>query len=400
MRPRRRILIVVLGDPEPRPQLPTWRRRDLPPRDAALLAAQLLAWGAEVRLIDLMAEGLGHRVARREVALWRADVVLVYAGGPMADLDPVPDVDELRGLLSGDWGRTPILACGPLAAVWGPELLEAVPALAGALRGGVDEALLRGGLEGVPGLVTRGGATDGLADAPPFPTGVLPAWQLLPMIAYEAGGPRAVPVLMEHAEAARTLAEVAHAIRRGGAGVLVFQDDDVLRDVELASAVARRMIATAPGVPWTVAARADHVDPLVALTLSRGGCQEVTLRWPTGRAGEGLAPLDDPHRPVIENAVDVVRVTGMSPVVEFVIGRPGHGVEVLKAWQRWFRDRDIAVRPRVRLAHPTLSGREGTGLEACLALAGCAANDLEPKDVQRAVRWLSARRPDAVAPSP
>lgn len=396
---RRRVLIVVVADPEPTPQVPSWRRRDLPPRDAALLASQLLAWGAEVRVIDLVGEGLGARVARREVALWRADLVLVYAGGPTADMDPVPDIAELRRFAAGEWRRATLVACGPLAQLYGTQLLEAVPALAGALRGGISRALMEGDLDAAPGLVRRGTEPPG-DEAPPFPDAVLPAWQLLPMAAYEQTGPRAVPVAMAPGGAERAFAEVTHAVRRGGARVLVFEDADVLADPRAARDVSRGMMAAAPGVGWTVNARADHVDPLVALTLSRGGCRQVTLRWPSDHAGEGLPPMDDPHRPVIENAVDVIRVTGMSPVVEFVVGRPGHSLEMLEAWQRWLRDRDIAVRPRVRITHPTPWRPDHPRLDEALALAGCVANALEPAQVQRAVRWLSAGRTDAAAAAP
>ena len=72
---RWRVMIVVTREPTRTPQLATAEAVGIPPWDVAVLAAQLLKLGGEVRVVDQNAEQLAHRLVRREMKLWRADLV-------------------------------------------------------------------------------------------------------------------------------------------------------------------------------------------------------------------------------------------------------------------------------------------------------------------------------------
>ena len=133
--------------------------------------------------------------------------------------------------------------------------------------------------------------------------------------------------------------------------------------------------------------------------LAQGGCTEVLLAAPSGPDAEGRLPMDDPDRAALESAADSVRVTGMHVSVEHVIGRPGHDLEILPAWHRWFHDRRLAVAPRVRVLHADAKGPGEPRLAEALARAGCWDNQLRPKDVERAVRAILPRKSAAPARS-
>ncbi|HEX5010985.1 MAG TPA: hypothetical protein VFY71_11340, partial [Planctomycetota bacterium] len=164
---RWRILLVVTRAPPRGPRLASSEAEGLPPRDAALLAARLIRAGADVRVLDQDSERLVDRVVRREASLWRADLVLLHAGGSFVADNPVPDPRPLRRLLSGWSWRAPLIACGPLAVRYGAELLERLPRLSGALLGDVHPSLVGAFRPGeVPGLLVRGGGDPPPAVAP------------------------------------------------------------------------------------------------------------------------------------------------------------------------------------------------------------------------------------------
>lgn len=395
MKVRWRILLVVTHAPPRGGRLAGSEPLGLPPRDAALMAARLLAAGADVKVLDQDAEGLRPGAVRGEALAWRADLVLLHAGGSFVADDPVPDDGPLRRALVGWRSRAPVVACGPLAARYGAELLERLPRLTGALLGDVHPTLVGAFRPGeVPGLLVRGASAP-----PPVPPGsrdgpgLLPAWHLLLLEALDArspGGLRQLDVLGHPGDPGRTLDEVRHALHRGGARRLAFVDRDFGADPACAREVARGMFAAAPGVPWTCRVRADRLDPMLALALANGGCQEITVVEAGGRHAPGPMPMDDGARPCLEGAVEAARVLGLRAPVEHVVGRPGHSVEVLGAWQRWFRDRRMLVHPQVRVLHAGDRGEGQPRLEEARVRAGCWDNTLRPRDVERAVLEVSA----------
>jgi hypothetical protein len=395
---RWRILLVVTRTPRRGPRFASSEPLGLPPHDAVMAAAQLLHLGAEVRVLDQNLERLSDRVARREARLWRADLVLLHAGGSALADNPVPDAAPLRELLSGWPPRAPLLATGPLAGRYAEELLETIPDLLGALRRGVHPSLV-GAFEPdrVPGLLfRRAGSVVASAPAPDLQADllpdVLPAWHALPLDACGArapGGLRVAGVLCGGSDLDAALAQVRHAVRRAGARRIAFLDRNLARDRDFVEELARSMFAAAPNVAWTCRVRADRLDPMVALALANGGCREVLVTSPSDRDAPALLPMDDPGRPRIESAVEACRVTGMPVAVEHVIGRPGHSRDNLSAWQRWFSDRHMLVHAHVRVLHAGDKGPRTPSLAEAAERAGCWDNALRPKDVERAVRGVS-----------
>ena len=391
---RWRVMIVVTREPTRTPQLATAEAVGIPPWDVAVLAAQLLKLGAEVRVVDQNAEQLAHRLVRREMKLWRADLVLLHAGGSHVAANPIPDGRPLGALLAGWSWPAPILACGPLAERYGEELLKTLPRLDGVLVGPVPPALAQGYEPTMPGIGTLkdGKLVEPVRSEEPLPK-VLPAWQLLPLDSYaetSPNGQRAAVIGPLTDDIDQSLAEVRHAVRRAGARYLVFDDRDLGADPERSSRLARKMFGAAPGIPWTCRLRADRAEPAFVLTLARGGCVEVLVVPPVPHDVSAQTPMDDPARPRFEGAVEAVRVTGMNAAVLHVVGRPGQSRAMLSAWQRWFRDRRILVRPEVLLQH---AGDRGPGLPTLAESrkqAGCWDNGLSPQDVERAVKMLTA----------
>ena len=391
----RRILVVITAAARRGLRLAVPEDHRRLPRDPLEMAARLLRFGAEVRVVDQQGEQLKGRVVRREARLWRADLVLLYAGGSRVRRDPVPDASPLEDLAHGWHAGCRVVAAGPLAELYADELVQRLPGLAGALRGDVSEALVHAGPDDeVPGLwvAGRGGpeplprATD--ADA-------APAWQLLPLEAWarsDLNGKPVAGILTLPGDGPQdvkaSLELVRHAVHRTGAGRLDFEDDDLGARPEFARRLARGMFSAAPGLPWSCRLRADHVDPMLALHLMQGGCTEVLLTAPSGADAPGRLPMDDPDRAPIESAVESLRVSGMSVQVEHVIGRPEHDLEILPAWHRWFHDRRMAVAPRVRVLHAGAKGPAEPKLDEARARAGCWDNELRPRDVERAVRAL------------
>jgi len=406
LRDRWRILIVVTQRPPRGPRLAGAETGGPPPYDVALMTARLLKLGAEVRVIDQDYDRFSHRLARREARLWRADLVLLYAGGSMIENDPVPDPRPLSGLLAGWSWTAPVVAVGPLAARYGEELCRALPRLSGVLAGPVSEELVgRFDPSSTPGL---GVLEDGVlvSNAPLDAEDVepaLPAWHVLPLENYPGRGPQRTRMAIiggAPRDLTGTLAEVRHAVNRAGARFLQFDVRSMGADPEAAAAMGRRMLAAAPAVPWACRVRADHVSPDLVLALSRGGCQEVLVTSPASPDAPAQSPMDDPARSKIENAVDVIRVTGLSAVVHYVVGRPGHTRTILSAWQRWFKDRRIAVRPHVRLLHAGARSPGRPNLAEARAGAGCWENELTPADVERCVRMLGGGRVPVAGAAP
>jgi hypothetical protein len=395
---RWRVLLVVTPSPPRGARLASSETLGLPPRDPALLAARLFRAGAEVRVADQRAEHLGAMRVRREAQLWRADLVLVYAGGSFVADNPVPDDRALRRLLGLSSWRAPVVACGPLAVRYGAELLERLPRLTGALLGDVHPSLVGAFRPGeVPGLLVRGGGPS----PPPVAPGsgdreapVLPAWHTLPLDAMAAraeGGVRVVDVLAGGLDPEAALAEVRHAVYRGGARRLAFVDRDLGADMEFTRELARGMFAAAPGLPWSCRVRADRLDARLALTLGNGGCQHVLVTSPAERDAAGLPPMDDPTRPRVESAVEAARVIGLNVRVEHVVGRAGHTPEILGAWQRWYKDRRVLVHAHVRVLHAGDRGAGEPRLDEAGKRAGLWDNALKPRDVERAVREVTVR---------
>jgi hypothetical protein len=252
--------------------------------------------------------------------------------------------------------------------------------------------------ERVAGLRMHDGATGPLpaesrTDAPGEPC-VLPAWPVLPLelcAARAPSGVRHAGVLCGPDPLDRCLEQVRHAVHRGGARHIVFVDREFCVDARRTRQLSRSMMAAAPGVTWSCRVRADRFDPMMALALANGGCQEVLLVSPAGRDAPASLPMDDPVRSRIESAIDAGRVAGLSVVVEHVIGRPGHTRDVLAAWQRWFRDRQVAVHAHVRTLHAGARGSGAPALDEAARRAGCWDNELRPKDVERAVREVTHR---------
>ena len=404
MNSRWRIAVVITRTPVRGLRLASAEARGLPPRDAVLMAAQFLQLGAEVRVLDQDTERLSDRIVRREVRLWRADLVLLWSGGSAVADNPVPDAGPLRSLLSSWQGAGPVVAAGPLASRYGAELLATFPRLAGALTAANHPALVGAWRpDQVPGLLHRPDgrrdapvvATPALpADAPPVFPHVLPAWHALPLDALDArtpDGARRADVLCGQGGLAGGLEQVRHAVHRGGARFIVFTDRDLGADIRLVRGLSRGMYGVAPGIPWSCRVRADRVDPMLALTLANGGCREMLVCPPVEPSAPGLAPMDDPVRPRLESAVDAARATGMGVAVLHVIGRPGHTRDSLAAWQRWFGDRRMVVHAHVRVLHAGDGGPGQPALREAHARAGCWQNELTPRDVERAVREVSDR---------
>ncbi len=410
---RLRVLVVALRSGERGPRLASSDVEGLPPRDAAVMAARLLHLGCDVRLMDPSAEGLSDRVVRREGRLWRAELVLFHAGGSEIARNPLPELEPLKALVSGWPQDVPRVVAGPLGQLYGAELLARLPDLSGALALGVGPAwspVSGFDPERIPGLWWRRGdqIVASTAEAVPTPPALVaqrPAWHLLPLSAYanDDGGGLPVSVcgprdLEGAAWSAELLERVHHAVLRAGASRIVLEDRDLGADPEATRRVARGMFGVAPGVPWSCRVRADHVGPMLALTLAQGGCNSVLVTAPTAHDAAGAAPMDDPGRPAIETAVDAMRVTGVSSVVEHVVGRPGHTVESLSAWHRWYDDRRIAVRPQVRILHAGAKGEGQPTLDEARQRAGCWDNELRPKDVEKAVKSFATHVRPAVGP--
>jgi hypothetical protein len=396
---RWRVMIVVSKSPQRVLRMATAEALGPPSWEIAMMGARLLRHGAEVRVVDQDAEHLGHRLVRRELRNWRPNLVLLHAGGSELANDPVPDARNLASLLTGWNWPAPVLACGPLAMRYGPELLEKLPNLTGLMLGSVGESMARGFDLDLPGVATLVNGKLSVAptpeDAEEEDSDVLPAWQLFSLDAYAArtpGGVRTTFIgpLRDSAEA--TFLEVHHAVRRAGARALIFDDRDLGRDAELAEKVARGMFGAAPGVPWTCRVRADRVVPPFVLALAQGGCKELLVSSPTPPEMAALTPMDDPARPRLESAVEAVRVTGMSAVVLQLLGLRGQTRPMLSAWQRWFADRRIVVRPQVLLQHAGDRGKGKPTLDEARSRAGCWDNDLSVSDIERAVKMLGGGR--------
>jgi hypothetical protein len=391
MTSHKRILIVVTTSPLRGLAMVCSEMPGLPPRDVAQMAAELLALGAEVRVLDQDTERLGERIVRRECRLWRADLVLLYAGGSFVAGNPVPDAAPIRRLLSGWSTSASIAAAGPLAQRYADELLSSFPSLAGALTGPVStELALVRDLTEIPGMVARVGGA--LCHSPPSdepPPDVMPAWEVLLLDAFASrtpDGEHVVDILCPEWNIERTLGLVRHASHRGGARRVAFVNRDIVEDHEFVRELSAGMMAAAPGLLWSVRVRADHLDPMSALMLANGGCREVLVAPPEGHQGQGLAPMDDATRSNIENAVEVARVTGMAVAVEHVIGRAGHNRDMLGAWQRWYADRQMVVHPHVLMRHAGDRGPGRPDLAEARERAGCWDNELTPRLVARAVR--------------
>lgn len=390
MKPRWRILLVVVPEGERGENHATSEFLDGPPRDPVLLAATLIGLGAELRVVDPGIERLSSRVVAREARWWHADLVLFYAGGSALAQDPLPDDGPLRRLLSASWPDVPLLVLGPLAERYGAELLVRHSRLSGAHLGPVGPWMV-GAFDAAtaPGLITRQGVH---TPAAPSSTTVLPAWHLLPLEAYAGRGPQQVRVALvgDHGDDLEAmLTEARHAVQRAGGRFLMFESRDLGATPELAQELARRMFGEAPGITWACRVRADHMTPALALALAQGACTEVLLTTPSPAHASAQAPMDDPDREPLEAALDAVRVVGMSAVAEHVVGRPGHSVASLDGWQGWLAVRGLPVRAHVRLLHAGDRGVGEPGLDAALQRAGCWDNELSSRDVERAVRRLT-----------
>lgn len=389
MRERWRILIVIADDALRGLRYCSSEVAGAPPRDVAVLAGRLLKAGAEVRVIDMVTEHQTARVVAREARWWAADVTLLHAGGSHLAGDPVPDAKPLAGLVSAWSTTTPVVAVGPLAWCYGPELLDAMPKLTGWLAGTVGEELVGAWRpDEVPGLITR----ETTGPAPIEDDGsVLPAWHCLSLAQYVGRGTARVPVATigsSSHDLDDVLREVRHAVNRAGARFLFFEDRDLGSDSELAEDMARHMFGVAPGVSWAGRVRADHIDPAFALALSQGACIEVLVVPDVDRDAPAHTPMDDPSRPGLEAGIEAVRVAGMTACAEYVIGRPGHTRSSLFSWQRWFKLRRIAVRPQVRLVHAGDKGPLEPKLAEARRRAGCWDNELTLSDVEKVVRML------------
>lgn len=391
MTTRWRTLIVVAEPPERGARLASSTASGCPPHEVALLGARLLKLGAEVKVLDQRAESLPTRTIQREARWWKPDLTLVHAGGADLRDDPVPDARALEELLTRWSAPGELLLTGPLGRRYGAELLRRVPESSGVLRGLPSAALRELGEDPVAaGVLGRDAEAPAEVTLAPALEGVLPAWQLLPLDAYasrpEGGG--AFTVAVDGHDVERDLAEVRHAVQRGRARFLHFETAEGPGDGRGLERVARRMFAAAPGIAWRCRLRSDLVDPTLALALFRGGCREVVLSARSSPEEPGSAPMDDPLRTRVEAAVDTLRATGISPQVEFVIGRPGHDRTQLGAWQRWFADRQIVVRPHVRLQHAGERGEGQPDLAAAYQGAGTWDNELKPRDVEKIVKTL------------
>lgn len=392
MKARWRILIVVVPEPTRGARFANAEMPERAPREAASRAARLLRLGAEVKLLDADAEMLSPRVLAREASWWHADLVLFEAGGCELADDPMPDPRPLERLLKAKWpAGVPLVLVGALGRRYGAELLAALPRLTGVHHGDVGPWMVRGfEPETAPGLQTRQARH-------PSQTGEAedrPGWHLLSLEAYPLVGPgglRAVPISDRGADLEGTLEEVRHAVQRAGARHLVFEARDLGLRPEFAIEVGRRMFGAAPGVTWSCRVRADHLDPTLALALAQGACAEVLVTSPAPPEAPGLPPMDDPHRELLEAALEAVRVTGMVARAEFIIGRPGHRLATLEGWQRWFAVRGVPVTPRVRMLHAGDQGEGVPDLATARARAGCWDNELSPGDVEKVVRRLSDR---------
>jgi hypothetical protein len=386
---RWRILIVIADDPLRRLRMASSEAAGGPPRDVAVLAGRLLAAGGEVRVIDMLTEHQGARVVAREARWWAADLTLIHAGGSHLAADPVPDERPIKALLSSWSATTPIVAVGPLAWRYGHELLASMPKLSGWLAGTVGAELVGAWRpEAVPGLTTRDGAGPAALEDD---GSVLPAWHCLPLEQYAGRGAAAMKVASIGAvrgDLDSVFAEIRHAVNRAGARFLFFEDRDMGAHPGLAEDMARHMFGIAPGVTWSCRVRANHIEPAFALALSQGACNEVLVVPDVTRDAPAHSPMDDPSRPGLEKGLEAVRVAGMMAFAEHVIGRPGHTRSSLFSWQRWFKVRRVAVRPRVRLVH---GGEKGVGeptLAEARRRAGCWDNELTGSDVEKAVRML------------
>jgi hypothetical protein len=184
---------------------------------------------------------------------------------------------------------------------------------------------------------------------------------------------------------------VRHAVYRGGARRLAFVDRDLGADADFTRELARGMFAAAPGLPWSCRVRADRLDARLALALGNGGCQDVIVTSPAEQDAPGLPPMDDPTRPRIESAVEAARVVGLRVRVEHVVGRAGHTLEILGAWQRWFQDRRVPVYAHVRVLHAGDRGAGEPRLAEARRRAGLWDNEMRPRDVERAVREVTVR---------
>jgi len=384
---RRRILIVLPESPARTARLASSATTDMPSLDVALLAAQCTKLGAEVRLMDQGAERISPRTVRREASWWKPELTLLHAGGESRDADPVPDVAPLAELLGGRRLPGRVLAAGPLARFYAPDLLARFPELDGVFVGPPTPELLGDGSLEAPGVQVRGAASPEPTALDPALANLPPAWQAFPLEAYPGrGGLRCLRVAADGADPERDLAEIRHAVLRAGARFLHFESRDVGAHPEGTEQIARAMFGAAPGVAWSCRLRWDHVEPAFALALARGGCHEVLLVSAEPHAAPGSAPMDDPQRGRVESAVDTLKATGISVAVEFVIGRPGHDRSQLMAWQRWFSDRQIAVRPQVHVVHGGQRGPGAPTLDEALQRAGCWDNTLKPVHVEKAVR--------------
>ncbi|MED5331071.1 MAG: hypothetical protein VX916_07235 [Planctomycetota bacterium] len=394
-----RVLLVVARE-APRPtQLANGELPRVPPCEALDMAGNLLDLGAEVRVIDQHGEKLPDRVVRREARLWRANIVLIWAGGsPHAD-NPHPDVSGLARLLGGWIEKSRIIICGPLATRYGSELVSRFSIVEGALSGGAGTELIeRQAGEVIPGLCRL---VDGLVQIdqglPTLPNEApMTPWHLVPLECYPTlSGWRRRIELVAGPDPSTALKRVAHAIRRGGAGFVSFLDRDLAKDETALDELCRGMRTVTCGIPWVCRVRSDHLTSQLAVSLMLAGCQEVRLAAPGGWDDVAHAPMDDPDRARLSRGVDVVRATGMSPVVEYVVGRPGHSLDILSAWRRWIADRHIAILPVVRVLHAGDRGEGEPILDEAHARAGCWDNELKPRDVERAVRVLRSGKASA-----
>ncbi len=326
-----------------------------PPLGLASLAASARG-RAEVCILDLNVEADPERALERALRSSRPTHAGVTGTTPMFDamLRILRDVKRFDGSILTMAGG-PHVSALPEEAVQ-DEALDIVVVGEGeetfAEILGKDVEEVRGVCFEESGSVRRTAPRDLIADLDSLP---LPAWDLYDLRRYRA--PAAIERhppggLVEtsrgcphnclfcckapfgrryRTKSPSRVVEEFRYMKRAGFRELHVEDDAFSEDVERAKEVCRALIASSPGLPWTLlnGVRADRFDGELARLLVRAGCYQCGFGVESGSrstldaAGKGLAPER------AREAVETARRAGLETIGYFILGLPGETEESL-----------------------------------------------------------------------
>ena len=333
----------------------------LPPIGLAYLAAALREWsGAQVKVLDCMAEDINPTESISRIAEQSPDVIFFVLGTPTLKFS-LDWVNRLKDVLPG----VTVVAIGSHVTALPAESLE-LGRLDVVIRGEPEvtaselvTALGEGeGLDKVKGISYRiGGEVRHNPDRPllqdidRFP---FPARDLLPNQKYSAPFARHAPfglivtargcpfkcvycatrVYYGNTWRPRSVESVCAELKEMGEKYdlrdIGFWDDTFTIKRERVIAICRRMIEEGLNIEWICLSRVDTVDPEMLEWMNKAGCYQIQFGVESGdeeilrRLGKNIT-LEQ-----IKNAFRWSRDAGIYPAAFFMLGNPGETEETVK----------------------------------------------------------------------